>query len=269
MSIIPSYARFESNGLELVVNTSTSQAYATISAISRMLDISKSTVSEAVRQFDTLEAEIVTAGGLQGVRLASADVVFKLALKYNIGLAEKMGALGANLYLLNLAGYKTKVVEANVEEQRQTLEKQIRPEPSTQNRLDAVKILKAGGHPKSYIQRLTLQMAKATCPGIEAPQPSELISLPTTRALLTPTEIAVELKLFFSTGKGDGSQINKLLEQLGYQTKIAGRWSATDKAIEANLVDRKPVETNSRTQKDQLLWSADIITILKEYAVVA
>jgi KilA-N domain len=152
-----------------------------------------------------------------------------------------------------------------LEQDRQTLEKQIRPEPSTQNRLDAIKILKAGGHQKSYIQRVTIQMAKAICPGIEVPQPTELISLPTARALLTPTQLAVELKLLFSTGAGDGSKVNKLLEQLGYQVKVANVWSATDKAIQAKLVDRKPVETNSRTQKDQLLWSVDVLVILQEH----
>lgn len=53
----------------------------------------------------------------------------------------------------------------------------------------------------------------------------------------------------------------------GYQTKEDGAWNPTQKAIDANLADRKPVETNSRTQKDQLLWSEDIIDILKEFSI--
>jgi hypothetical protein len=61
------------------------------------------------------------------------------------------------------------------------------------------------------------------------------------------------------------AQVNKLLSGLGYQEKIQGQWSATKKAIAANLCDRKPVDTNSRTQKDQLLWSADIALVLKEH----
>jgi prophage antirepressor-like protein len=157
----------------------------------------------------------------------------------------------------------------SISNDRENLEKQFRPKASVRDNLDAIKILKAGGHDKNYIQRLTIQMAKAICPGIEPPQPTELISLATTRALLTPTKIAEELGWFCRTGKcsGNAQKVNSLLKELGYQDMVAGRWSATDKAISANLVDRKPVETNSRTQKDQLLWSADIVLILKEHSV--
>lgn len=97
------------------------------------------------------------------------------------------------------------------------------------------------------------------------PAPEELASLPTAKALLTPTQIADRLDLNYKTGKPNPQAVNKLLEDLGYQTKIDGTWSATDKAIELNLCDRKPIETESRTQKDQLLWSIDIIAILQEY----
>lgn len=113
-NIVPVYERFESNGLELVVNTNTGKAYATQSAIIRMLETPKSTVVNALKGVpnqDIKTAEIQTQGGLQGCRLYSAETVFKLALKYNIDLAEKMGAAGANVYMLNLAGYKTKIVD--------------------------------------------------------------------------------------------------------------------------------------------------------------
>jgi phage antirepressor YoqD-like protein len=76
-----------------------------------MLEIAKSTVSEAFGNHETTEAEIDTLQGLRTVRLASATVVFKLALKYHPLLAEAMGAAGANIYMLGLAGYKTQVVE--------------------------------------------------------------------------------------------------------------------------------------------------------------
>jgi hypothetical protein len=61
--------------------------------------------------------------------------------------------------------------------------------------------------------------------------------------------------------------VNKLLAELGYQTKIDGTWSATDKAIGLNLCDRKPVDTGSPSQKDQLMWSVDIVAILQEHVV--
>jgi prophage antirepressor-like protein len=152
---------------------------------------------------------------------------------------------------------------------REKLEKQFLPEITAQNRLDAIKLLKAGGHDKAYIQRISMQMAKAICPGIEPPSPAEMISLPTAQALLTPTEIAQELGKTYKSGLGDARWVNQKLFELGYQEKIAGAWSATPKAINLKLCDRKPVETNSRTQKDQLMWSAKIIDILKEHVIFA
>lgn len=147
------------------------------------------------------------------------------------------------------------------------LEQQFRPETSTQNKVDAIKILEAGGHAKEYIQRVSLQMAKAICPDIETPDSLEMVSLPTTKALLNPTQIAEHLQLFCKSNSksGDARQVNKMLESLGYQEKIAGCWSSTQKAIDLNLCDRKPVDTNSRTQKDQLLWSSDILPIISDH----
>nr|WP_281257363.1 phage antirepressor KilAC domain-containing protein [Merismopedia glauca] len=83
--------------------------------------------------------------------------------------------------------------------------------------------------------------------------------------MLTPTEIAKELGLFYKTGNPNAQAVNKLLEKLGYQVRVGKQWSATEKATKLGLSDRKPVETNSRSQKDQMLWSSKIIPILKEY----
>ena len=55
------------------------------------------------------------------------------------------------------------------------------------------------------------------------------------------------------------------LEQMGYQERIADMWSATSKA--KGLCDRKPVETNGKSHRDQLLWKLPIVDILKEHLV--
>jgi hypothetical protein len=94
------------------------------------------------------------------------------------------------------------------------------------------------------------------------PTPEELPSLPA-QSLLTPTQIAKELGINYKTGAPNPRWVNEKLEVLGYQEKVGGQWSATPKA--AGLCDRKPVDTDSRTQKDQLLWSADIIPVLQEF----
>ena len=108
------FVRFDSQGLELVVDTGTGKAYASVSATARMLEISKSTVSSAFDNQETTEAQIHTESGSKTVRLASADVVFDLAFKYHPSLARKMGAAGANVYMLGLAGYKIAIESPKV-----------------------------------------------------------------------------------------------------------------------------------------------------------
>jgi hypothetical protein len=97
--------------------------------------------------------------------------------------------------------------------------------------------------------------------------PNEFASLPTANALLTPTKIAAELGWLNGKGNPSPQLVNKKLAELGYQIKVGDMWSATDKATNADLCDRKPVETGSKTQKDQLLWSAKVIDILSEHSV--
>jgi hypothetical protein len=123
---------------------------------------------------------------------------------------------------------------------------------------------------KAYADRWLLQIDKKYNPALvgESPKPQEMSSLLTAKALLTPTKIAEELSWWCKSNpsKGDARLVNSELARLGYQESVGGRWSATDRAISAGLVDRKPVDTDSRTQKDQLLWSADILPILREHS---
>ncbi len=118
-NIVPSnYVRFDSEGLELIVDTSTGKAYASISATARMLETNKGTISDAIAKgvgdCTVVNAEIQTAGGLQGVRLVPAFVVYKLAQKYHPLLADRMGEAGANVYMLGLAGYKVAIESPKV-----------------------------------------------------------------------------------------------------------------------------------------------------------
>ena len=121
----------------------------------------------------------------------------------------------------------------------------------------------------AYEQQLLVQSIRKFHPHLPTPPvpPGALASLPTAKALLNPTQIAEQVGIFCKSNpkKGSAQQVNILLEKLGYQTKIDGIWSATDKAIGLNLCDRKPVDTGSHTQKDQLFWSVDVVAILQEY----
>jgi hypothetical protein len=112
--IVPNLVRFEADGLEFIVETSKGLAYASKRATARMLGVDEKTVRNEIERADyfiVTNAKIQTSGGLQSADLVPAHVVFKLALKFNHDLAEKMGEAGANLYMLNAAGYKMEVKE--------------------------------------------------------------------------------------------------------------------------------------------------------------
>jgi hypothetical protein len=137
--------------------------------------------------------------------------------------------------------------------------------PPTVDQLTSVtQLLKTAGLPQSYIERLAISNLRKYYPETLSilPESREMGSLVTTQALLTPTQIGDALDVRYSTGRGNAEYVNKILSYCGYQILVGGRWSATEKAN--GYVDRKPVITNSRTAKDQLLWSAEIIPILSE-----
>jgi phage antirepressor YoqD-like protein len=116
-NIVPNFVRFDSEGLELVVDTITGNAYASKSATARMLEIDEKTVRNQVNSSDKysiITAQIPTAAGLRSSDLLPANAVFKLALKYHPLLAEAMGAAGANVYLLGLAGYKVEIEQPTI-----------------------------------------------------------------------------------------------------------------------------------------------------------
>jgi phage regulator Rha-like protein len=153
-----------------------------------------------------------------------------------------------------------------VESDRQNLENQFAPKP-TQKEIRASYGMWKAAYGKPYADRWLSEMHQRYYPNLigEAPQPQEMTSLATAKALLTPTKIAEELGILYKTGSGNGAKVNSWLVKLGYQISVGGRWSATDKAIAGGLCDRKPVNTNSHTQKDQLLWSASMVSILQEH----
>jgi hypothetical protein len=157
----------------------------------------------------------------------------------------------------------------SLDSDRQNLERALAPEITYLGVREQDKVLRQLGFPKEYRQRLGIQLLERINPSMlpEKPQPQEMASLPTAKALLTPTQIGEALGWYCKSNqsKGDARRVNSKLAELGYQESISGRWSATKRAIDAGLVDRKPVNTDSRTQKDQLLWGADILPILQEY----
>jgi hypothetical protein len=93
-------------------------------------------------------------------------------------------------------------------------------------------------------------------------QAQDRTSLSSADALLTPTDIARELGLSYGTGNPNPRAANALLKQLGYQVKLSGDWQPTEKG--KPFCTRKPVDTNSRSDKSQLMWFSSILGELED-----
>jgi hypothetical protein len=107
--------RYDNNGLELVINTVTGEAFASISAVARMTDKNKSTISryvngtlETVAQMALLEAEVNTADGLRSVALLNENQILEVVTRYKPELLAEFAKLGLRMVLHQLAGYEVK-----------------------------------------------------------------------------------------------------------------------------------------------------------------
>ncbi len=82
------------------------------------------------------------------------------------------------------------------------------------------------------------------------------------RQLLTPTEIGVELEKI-GGGKFSGKRVNKILETIGFQKKVADYWEVTDSGKSYAVY----LDTNKRhsdgTPIRQLKWTSDVIFFIK------
>lgn len=125
---------FNSNGLELIINTQTGEAFASASAIARMMTTLEKVISpfQITSYGNTLikrgqinsvfEAEILTEGGLQGVKLYSEKAIREFAKKYNVDLLDKFADAGIRVFLHQLAGYQ---VTSNATEQPKETQKEL------------------------------------------------------------------------------------------------------------------------------------------------
>lgn len=96
-------ARFENNGLELVINTQTGEAFATVRAAAKAIGKSEPIVRLfiASQGWQLKTAKIET----QSVRLLNERQILEVIEKYNPNLLSVFAQLGLRTYLHNLVGY--------------------------------------------------------------------------------------------------------------------------------------------------------------------
>jgi len=161
-----------------------------------------------------------------------------------------------------------KTGEYSVNKQRENLEKSILPKATLKD-IDYVSRMMGRAYGKPYQQSYINHQLKRHHPHLLGPAPTteDRASLKSAKALLTPTEIAQQLGLKYKSGNPNPRKVNQMLEELGYQENIQGKWSATE--LGQKYCDRKPVDTDSRSDKDQLFWYLTVIPILQEHVTPA
>ena len=205
--------------------------------------------------------DLQTPGGNQSTTVLKEPGIYQLIFKSKLESAKKFQQWVFEEVIPQIR----KTGSYSVNQSREQLESQFLPDVPLKQ-INELGEMMGKLYGEAYQQRLVDLNLKKFYPhfALPEPAPSEKASLPV-EALLTPTQIAEELGFFYSTGNPNPRKVNEMLEKLGYQVKVGGMWSATPKA--KGLCDRKPVSTNSRSQRDQLMWSEQIVAILQEYVV--
>jgi hypothetical protein len=98
--------------LELWIDELTGLAYAPSKTLARILGIDRHDRAmlrrlEVTPRDSVKRIEIRTYGGIQWYAVYNATVLLKLALEFNLGVAEDMESQGANAYLLGQEGVDT------------------------------------------------------------------------------------------------------------------------------------------------------------------
>ena len=102
--------RFDSDGIELVIDTQTGESFATQSGYARMSGLTVRGVGKRLEKLVNSDlvkaAEIDTGYGIKVVNLISANLVYDWMCEDNLRLAKVMGKTGATVYIHQLAGFK-------------------------------------------------------------------------------------------------------------------------------------------------------------------
>jgi phage antirepressor YoqD-like protein len=104
---------YKQDGIELLINQETGESFASISAISRMIDTRESTIRDYVnKQIEQsrwealLKARPESQQGGKQSRLLNEDQILEVIITYKPGLMTKFAKVGVRVFLHQLAGFK-------------------------------------------------------------------------------------------------------------------------------------------------------------------
>ena len=259
--------RYENNqGIEILIDETTGESFASISGYARMANKAQSTISERIGKLEVKEAQILTTTGLKTHRLIDENLICEWIIKDNPTVATALLKLGVRKFLHDLAGYK--VEQASISSH----EANINLASILGDKIEA-KFTNKGIGKQLSIKALALAVPPIFLPILEeakleiakenAISGNELFTATNIAEILTTREGLEE----FNTAR----KVNKLLENLGLQTKGRKNWIATSKAKKLNLATELEIvasldQKNSKWAGVQLRWKDTVIDyIIDEY----
>lgn len=101
--------RFDQDGIEIFVDTSTGESFASKRGYARMANKDESTIRKRLKLRNNgfvKSAQIQTPGGMQGADLISEDLIAEWLPTDNPAMATQLMKLGVRVFLHKVAGYK-------------------------------------------------------------------------------------------------------------------------------------------------------------------
>lgn len=105
--------RFENNGLELIIDITSGEVFASQSAIARMCNVSEAAIRKFLssNQIKTKSLQIPTDKGLRTSNLVDEAIIKQALVKYNPELLLQCVDAGLRIYLHGIAGFKYQVTQ--------------------------------------------------------------------------------------------------------------------------------------------------------------
>ena len=205
-------------------------------------------------------AEIQTAGGLQGVRLIPADVVYDWMFEDNPALAKAMGKAGATVFMHQLAGFNITSTAIAPAPQPEPVKAELTPA-----KLDLLRSAMSSV-PTPLVDGFILNRVQFHYPELKADINAAhgllAATNPIPELLLTPTAIGDRLGV-------SARVVNALLTENGYQTKNHAKSKTEPAYLPTELGDRHSSNTlatgkgSDSTSYQHTKWQESIVEVLR------
>ena len=277
---------FNNGENEIIINTITGESFCSKSGYARLSGKDLSTISKRFERgykgvdiIPSKTAQVLTAGGVQGVDIIGEDIIVDWLPDDNPEATKKLLKLGVRMYLHHVGGYK---ITSSAVEQQPALEDVNYIKQKLEIAEAIGNVLKRNVPNKSAGEQFAIRILSKAAPSEYQDVFEEAKNLIANEAatpineLYTPTDIGKVLTENGHPHYSSAQKVNQLLKDVGLQDKgtyKGAKWKATTKAKQEDLAKEVVVTVPIKTKKDstyaptQLKWKEAIFDYLyKELA---